>query len=54
MYIPKTLMEKFLDEFLKDYSIEEILEMIDVDIYELLELGYEDGLIDPDLVERLL
>jgi hypothetical protein len=54
MYIPKTLMEKFLDEFLVDNTIEEVLEMIDVDIYDVLELAYEDGLIDGELVERLL
>lgn len=54
MYIPKTLMEKFLDEFLNDYSVEEILELVDVHIYDLMELGVENGLVDLDLVERLL
>lgn len=50
----KTLMEKFLDEFLTDYSIEEILEQLDLDIYELMEMAFDEGLIDEELVERLL
>lgn len=52
--MPKTMMERFLDEFLKDYSVEEILEILDVDIYEVLELAFNDGLVDEELVERLL
>lgn len=49
----KTLMEKFLDEFLNDYSYEEIFEMLDLDIYEVLEDALLAGNIDEDLVERL-
>jgi hypothetical protein len=52
--MPKTMMEIFLDEFLIDNSIEEILELLNVDIYEVLELAFDQGLIDEDLVERLL
>lgn len=50
----KTLMERFLDEFLNDYSVEEILEMLDLDVYEVLELAFSEGYIDEDIVERLL
>jgi len=50
----KTLMEKFLDKYLTDNSIEEILEQLDLDIYEVLELAFSEGLIDEELVERLL
>lgn len=51
----KTLMEKFLDKFLsEDLTVEEILELIDVDVYELLEVAMKEGLVDEELVERLL
>lgn len=50
----KTLMENFLDEFLNDFDYEEIFEQLDLDIYEVLELAFNEGLIDEDLVERLL
>lgn len=52
--MPKTMMEKFLDEFLIDNSLEDILEMLDLDVYEVMELAFESGLIDEELVERLL
>lgn len=50
----KTLMERFLDEFLNDYSVEEIFETLDLDIYELMEIAFNEGLIDEELIERLL
>lgn len=51
--MPKTMMERFLDEFLNDYTVEEVLEILDVDIYELLEQALASGLVDGQLVERL-
>ena len=51
--MPKTMMERFLDEFLNDYTVEEVLEILDVDIYELLEQALASGLVDGHLVERL-
>ncbi len=50
----KTLMERFLDEFLNDYSYEEIFEMLNIDIYEVIEKAFEEGLIDEELVEQFL
>jgi ATP-dependent protease ClpP protease subunit len=50
----KTIMERFLDEFLKDYSYEEIFEMLDLDLYDTIEVAFEEGLIDEELVERYL
>lgn len=49
-----TLMESFLDAFLNDFSYEEIFEQLDLDIYEVLELAFDEGLIDEEIVERLL
>ena len=54
MKTDKSLMENFLDEFLNDNSYEEIFELLDIDIYEVLELAFDEGLIDEDLVDRLL
>lgn len=50
----KSLMEIFLDEFLNDYSYEEIFEHLDLDIYELLELAFNEGLVSEETVEELL
>jgi len=48
-------MEEFLDKFLsEDYEIDEILELLNVDIYEILEVAFNEGLVDETLVERLL
>lgn len=53
--MPKSLMEEFLDKFLsEDYEIDEILELLNVDIYEILEVAFNEGLVDETLVERLL
>lgn len=52
--MPKTMMEKFLDEFLRDYSYEEIFDILDLDLYEVMEDAFDNGLIDEELVERLL
>ena len=50
----KTTMEKFLDAFLNDFTLEEIFEQLDLDVYEVLELAFDEGYIDEELVERLL
>lgn len=49
----KTMTERFLDEFLKDFDYEEIFEHLDLDIYDVFETAYEAGMIDEDLLERL-
>lgn len=52
MFTPKTMMEEFLDSALEDYSLEEIFEYLQIDVYEVLELAFETGLIDEDLIEN--
>lgn len=51
MFTPKTMMEEYLDSVLEDYSLEEIFEYLQIDVYEVLELAFETGLIDEDLIE---
>lgn len=51
--ITKTMTEAFLDKYLEDYSFEEILEMFDVSVYEVFEMLYDQGQLDPELLERL-
>lgn len=50
----KTMMEEFLDKFLFDNSYEEIFEHLDLDIYEVLELAFDEGLVDEEIIERML
>lgn len=50
----KTKMEIFLDEFLNDYSLEEIFEMLNVDVYDAFEATFETGLIDEELIDGFI
>jgi len=51
----KTKIEEFIEKYIDDdYSFEEILEMFDVTVTEAFEVLFNEGLIDEDLLDRLL
>ena len=50
----KTRIEEFIERYLEDYTFEEILEMFDVTPVEAFEVLFDEGLIDEELLDRLL
>lgn len=50
----KTLMERYLDKYLDEKTIEDILDELNLDIYEILDYLFDEGFIDEVLVEEAL
>lgn len=50
----KTNLERFSDNFLEDNTFDELLEYFDIVPIDALEVLFENGLIDEELVEEYL
>lgn len=46
--------QRIFDELLDQYTIEEIFEFFDIEATEVLEDLFNNGLIDPEILERIV
>ncbi len=47
-----TPIEEFVDLYLEDNTFEELLEFLDISIYEAVECLFDSGLIDEKAIEE--
>lgn len=46
-------LEKILDTYLEDKTLEDFLEEFNVTPLEAIEVLFEDGLLDPDILDKM-
>jgi hypothetical protein len=52
--ITKNKTEEFVDLFLEDAAVEDLLEYFDISVYDAFELLFAEGYIDEELIDEYL
>ncbi len=50
---PKQL-EKVVDDQLEDTTLEDFLEQFDITVYEIIQLAYDNGLLEESILRHML